>query len=48
LRSAHDVASWLDDCDSFRTGMAAIHDGATTLTDAIEIKLSNVGHLQAT
>jgi hypothetical protein len=36
LRSAHYAASWLEDPAAFRRGMAAIHDGAASLIDAIE------------
>ncbi|MCC6792740.1 MAG: hypothetical protein IT336_13695, partial [Thermomicrobiales bacterium] len=40
LRSTTYVASWLDDPESFRVGMAAIHDGAAALIDAIEEALT--------
>jgi antirestriction protein ArdC len=36
LRSAHYVATWLDDPAAFRVGMTAIHDGAAALIDVIE------------
>lgn len=36
LRSAGYVAGWLDGLDGFKTGVAAIHDGAASLIDAIE------------
>jgi antirestriction protein ArdC len=39
LRSAHYVADWLHDPDGFKVGMAAIHDGAASLIDAIETLL---------
>ena len=38
-RSAGYVAGWLDDPDAFQSGMAAIHDGAASLIDAIEALL---------
>jgi hypothetical protein len=39
LRSVGYVAGWLDDPDGFKTGMAAIHDGAASSIDAIEALL---------
>jgi antirestriction protein ArdC len=42
LRSVDYVAGWLDDSDGFKTGMAAIHDGAASLIDAIEALLTDV------
>ena len=41
LRSAHYVATWLDDPEAFRVGMAAIHDGAAALIDVAESALSD-------
>jgi hypothetical protein len=35
LRSVDDVASWLDDPDAFKAGMAAIHQGAASLISAV-------------
>lgn len=40
LRSAQYVASWLDDPEAFRVGMAAIHSGATSLIDAVDAALT--------
>ena len=37
LRSGDDVAGWLDDPEAFCVGMAAIHDGAASLIDALEL-----------
>jgi antirestriction protein ArdC len=45
LRSSHYVASWLDDPETFRVCMSAIHDGAAALIDAIEAELSAVDAL---
>ena len=42
LRSTHYVASWLDDADAFKAGMAAIHDGAATLIAALDAMLAGV------
>jgi antirestriction protein ArdC len=39
LRSAEYVAGWLDDPDAFRAGMAAIHHGAASLIDALEVAI---------
>ena len=36
VRSVEYVAGWLDDPEAFPVGMAAIHDGAASLIDAIE------------
>ena len=36
LRSAHYVASWLDEPETFKATMSAIHDGAATLVDALD------------
>jgi hypothetical protein len=41
LRSAGYAAGWLDDPDGFKSGMAAIHDGAASLIDAIEPLLTD-------
>ena len=43
LRSVDYVAGWLDDPEAFRVGMAAIHDGAASLIDAIEAAMTD-GH----
>jgi antirestriction protein ArdC len=40
LRSAHYVATWLDDAETFRAGMAAIHAAAASLIDALEAELT--------
>lgn len=40
LRSAHYVATWLDDPDAFRVGMSAIHGAAAALIDVAETSLS--------
>jgi antirestriction protein ArdC len=45
LRSAHYVATWLDDPEAFRSGMAAIHDGAAALIDVIESALADADTL---
>jgi hypothetical protein len=45
LRSAGYVAGWLDDPDGFKAGMAAIHDRAAALIDAIEAILPNADEL---
>ncbi len=34
-RSAHYVATWLDEPETFKATMSAIHDGAATLMDAL-------------
>jgi hypothetical protein len=34
-RSTHYVATWLEDPGAFKFGMAAIHDGAASLIDAL-------------
>ena len=41
LRSVDYVAGWLDDPEAFRVGMAAIHDGAASLIDAIEAAMTD-------
>jgi antirestriction protein ArdC len=46
LRSVDYVASWLDDPEAFRVGMAAIHDGAASLIDAIEAAIIEEGGLE--
>jgi hypothetical protein len=46
LRSAAYVAGWLDDPDGFKTGMAAIHDGAASLIDAIETLLPDADEVE--
>ncbi|MDF3041628.1 MAG: hypothetical protein K0Q71_4334, partial [Thermomicrobiales bacterium] len=43
LRSVDDVAGWLEDPEAFRVGMAAIHDGAAFLIDAIEGAMEDTG-----
>jgi hypothetical protein len=40
------VAGWLDDPAAFRVGMAAIHDGAASLIDAIEAALTDAGGVE--
>ena len=40
LRSAHDVASWLDEPEAFKATMAVIHDGAATLMVALDAATS--------
>jgi hypothetical protein len=45
LRSVGYVATWLDDPSGFKTGMAAIHDGAASLIDAIEALLPHAGEV---
>jgi len=46
LRSVDYVASWLDDPEAFRAGMAAIHDGAASLIDAIEAAMTAACELE--
>jgi hypothetical protein len=50
LRSVDDVAGWWHpqghDPAPFRVGMAAIHDGAASLIDAIEAAMTDAGALQ--
>ena len=46
LRSVDYVAGWLDDPEAFRVGMAAIHDGAASLIDAIEAATTDAGELE--
>src|SRR5215207_10548503 len=46
LRSVEYVAGWLDDPEAFRVGMAAIHDGAASLIDAIEAAVPEGGELE--
>ena len=46
LRSVDYVAGWLDDPEAFRVGMAAIHDGAASLIDAIEAAMTDAGELE--
>ena len=41
LRSVDYVAGWLDDPAAFRIGMAAIHDGAASLIDALEAAMTD-------
>jgi hypothetical protein len=47
LRSVDDVAGWGHpqghDPEAFRVGMAAIHDGAASLIDAIEALMTDAG-----
>jgi hypothetical protein len=45
LRSVDYVAGWLDDPAAFRAGMAAIHDAAASLIDAIEAAMTDVGEV---
>ena len=46
LRSVDYVAGWLDDPEAFRVGMAAIHDGASSVIDAIEAAMTDAGELE--
>jgi hypothetical protein len=46
LRSVDYVADWLDDPEAFRVGMAAIHDGAASLIDAIEAAMTDACELE--
>ena len=46
IRSVEYVAGWLDDPEAFRVGMAAIHDGAASLIDAIEAAMTDAGEVQ--
>jgi hypothetical protein len=46
LRSVGYVAGWLDDPAAFRLGMAAIHDGAASLIDAIDAAMIDAGELE--
>lgn len=46
LRSVDYVAGWLDDPEAFRVGMAAIHDGAAALIDAIEAAMTDGDEVQ--
>jgi antirestriction protein ArdC len=46
LRSVDYVAGWLDDPEAFRVGMAAIHDGAASLIDAIEAAMIGAGEFE--
>ena len=46
LRSVDYVAGWpWYDPEAFRVGMAAIHDGAASLIDAIEAAMTDAGEL---
>jgi hypothetical protein len=45
LCSAVYVTGWLDDPDGLKAGMAAIHDGAASLIDAIEALLPEAGEV---
>jgi hypothetical protein len=38
-RTFDNFAGWLDDPEAFRAGMAAIHSGAASLIDAIEVAM---------
>ena len=50
LRSVDGVAGWGHpqghDPEAFRVGMAAIHDGAASLIDAIEAAMTDAGELE--
>ena len=46
LCSVDYVAGWLEDPDAFRLGMAAIHDGAASLIDAIETPMTGPDELE--
>jgi hypothetical protein len=41
LRSVDYVAGWLEGPDDFKAGMAAIHDGAASLIEAIALELAD-------
>ena len=41
LRSAHYVASWLDQPETFKATMTVIHDGSATLMDALDAAMSS-------
>jgi hypothetical protein len=43
LRSAHDVASWLDELETFTATMTVIHHGAATMMDALHAAMSGNG-----
>jgi hypothetical protein len=45
LRSVDYVAGWLDDPEAFRVGIAAIHEGAASLIDAIEAAMTGAGEI---
>ena len=45
LRCGDYIAGWLDDSEAFRVGMAAIHDGASSLIDAIETPMTGPDEL---
>ncbi len=46
LRSVDYVAGWLDEPEAFRVGLAAIHDGAASLIDAIEAAMTDADELE--
>jgi hypothetical protein len=46
LRSGDDVAGWLDDPEAFYVGMAAIHDSAASLIDAIEAAMTDASEVE--
>jgi hypothetical protein len=46
LRSVDYVAGWLDDPEAFYVGIAAIHDSAASLIDAIEAAKTDVVELE--
>ena len=50
LRSVDDIAGWGHpqghDPEAFRVSMAAIHDGAAPLIDAIEMQMTKAGELK--
>ena len=50
LRSVDDIAGWGHpqghDPEAFRVGMAAIHDSAASLIDAIEAAMTDAGELE--
>src|SRR5215207_2323268 len=45
LRSVDYVAGWLDDPEAFRISVAAIHEGAASLIDAIEAAMTGAGEI---
>jgi len=46
LRSVDYVAGWLNDPRAFRVGMAAIHDGAASLIDAIDAAMTDASEFE--
>jgi hypothetical protein len=46
LRSADDVAHWIDDPAAFRAGMVTVHDAAASLIEAIAPALATGAPLE--